>query len=147
MNNYVKFGVMMLTSFVLMYGIMFLNVASVDHVYFSLMRNYMTLLMVSVMAFTMLLFMWSMYKNIKINVAILVGSVLIFGLTLFGVRTQTPISDVQWMQAMIPHHSSAILTSSQVQFSDPEVQKLADEIIEAQVREIEQMKAMIKRLE
>ena len=51
------------------------------------------------------------------------------------------------MQAMIPHHSSAILTSSQVQFSDPEVQKLADEIIEAQVREIEQMKAMIKRLE
>ena len=88
MNNYVKFGVMMLTSFVLMYGIMFLNVASVDHVYFSLMRNYMTLLMVSVMAFTMLLFMWSMYKNIKINVAILVGSVLIFGLTLFGVRTK-----------------------------------------------------------
>ena len=48
---------------------------------------------------------------------------------------------------MIPHHSSAILTSSNANFKDAEVQKLATEIIEAQKKEIATMKAMIKRLE
>ena len=61
-------------------------------------------------------------------------------------RTQTPISDVQWMKAMIPHHSSAIMTSSAVDFEDAEVQKLANEIIIAQEKEIKQMKEMINRL-
>jgi uncharacterized protein (DUF305 family) len=51
------------------------------------------------------------------------------------------------MKAMIPHHSSAILTSSNANFTDPAVQKLADEIIKAQEREIAEMKEMIARLE
>jgi uncharacterized protein (DUF305 family) len=51
------------------------------------------------------------------------------------------------MKAMIPHHSIAILTSERAAIQDPEVKKLANEIIEAQRKEIEQMKAMIKRLE
>jgi uncharacterized protein (DUF305 family) len=61
---------------------------------------------------------------------------------------QAPIiGDVLWMKAMIPHHSIAILTSERAAIQDPEVKKLANEIIEAQRKEIEQMKAMIKRLE
>jgi peptidoglycan/LPS O-acetylase OafA/YrhL len=146
-SNYKKFGFMMLVSFVMMYAIMFLNVFQLDHVNISTTRTYMTLLMVAPMAIAMLLFMWNMYTNLKMNYAIIAISVLVFIFSLFGLRTQTPIGDVQWMKAMIPHHSSAILTSSNANFEDAEVQKLADDIIIAQKKEIENMKAMIKRLQ
>jgi uncharacterized protein (DUF305 family) len=51
------------------------------------------------------------------------------------------------MKAMIPHHSIAILTSRRAQIHDPRVRKLADEIIEAQVREIGEMETLIADLE
>jgi uncharacterized protein (DUF305 family) len=50
------------------------------------------------------------------------------------------------MKAMIPHHSSAIMTSSNVDFKDPEAKKLAEYIIAAQEREIKQMNEIIIRL-
>jgi uncharacterized protein (DUF305 family) len=51
------------------------------------------------------------------------------------------------MKAMIPHHSIAILTSKRAQISDPRVRKLADQIIESQRREIEEMKALLGELQ
>jgi len=51
------------------------------------------------------------------------------------------------MRAMIPHHSIAILTSEKAEISDPRVRELADEIIEAQRREIDEMKALIADLQ
>ena len=64
------------------------------------------------------------------------------------VRAQRPIiGDVLYMKAMIPHHSIAILTSKRADIKDPETKKLAEEIIEAQKREIAQMKKIIYRLE
>ncbi|WP_256260042.1 DUF305 domain-containing protein [Winogradskyella luteola] len=146
-SNYKKFGLMMLVSFVMMYAIMFLNVFELDHVMLSTTRTYMTLLMVAPMAISMLLFMWNMYKNTKVNFIIIGASIVIFFGCLYGLRTQKPIGDIQWMKAMIPHHSSAILTSSNANFEDAEVQKLATDIIKAQEKEIAEMKAMIKRLE
>ena len=80
--------------------------------------------------------------------AIVLGSIALFIGALVLVRAQKPIiGDILWMKAMIPHHSIAILTSGRADIQDPEVKKLADDIIEAQKREIEEMKAMIKRLE
>ena len=146
-SNYMKFGLMMLTSFIMMYGVMFLNIFEIDHLYLSTTRTYMTLLMVAPMAISMLLFMWKMYGNKMINYSIIVCSIVVFCLSLYGLRTQSPIKDISWMKAMIPHHSSAILTSSNANFTDPEVQKLADEIIKAQEKEIAEMKEMIARLE
>lgn len=146
-NNYFKFGLMMLTSFIMMYGIMFLNIFQLDHLFLSTTRTYMTLLMVAPMAISMLLFMWNMYENKKANLAIIGVAIVVFGLSLYGLRTQTPINDIQWMKAMIPHHSSAILTSSNANIKDSEVKKLAEEIIKAQEREIAEMKAMIERLD
>tara|TARA_R110000737_G_C14330155_1_gene441329 strand:- start:304 stop:630 length:327 start_codon:yes stop_codon:yes gene_type:complete len=107
----------------------------------------MTVLMIAPMALLKIAFMWSMYKDKKKNYAIVTGAVLVFFGTLFLLRTQEPIGDAQWMEAMIPHHSSAIMTSSQADFTDPEVQKLADDIIKAQVKEIAEMKAMLVRLD
>ena len=137
---------MMLTSFIMMYGIMFLNIFEIDHLYFSTTRTYMALLMVAPMAISMLLFMWKMYGNKRKNFAIIGGSALVFLFSLYGLRTQMPINDIAWMRAMIPHHSSAILTSSNAKLEDPEVRKLADEIIIAQENEIAEMKALIERL-
>ncbi|WP_367183435.1 DUF305 domain-containing protein [Sporosarcina sp.] len=51
------------------------------------------------------------------------------------------------MKAMIPHHSIAILTSERANITDPRVRDLADGIIEAQKREIKEMKQLIKDLE
>ena len=47
------------------------------------------------------------------------------------------------MKAMIPHHSIAILTSERAHIRDPRVREPADEIIRAQVREIEEMNRLI----
>lgn len=147
MNQYLKFALMMTTSFIIMYAVMFLNVFEWDHVYLSTTRTYMTFLMIAPMAISMMLFMWKIYPNKKINYSILGGAIVVFVAALFGLRKQEPIYDVSWMKAMIPHHSSAILTSSNATFRDPEVQKLADEIIKAQEKEIAEMKVMIKKLE
>lgn len=51
------------------------------------------------------------------------------------------------MKAMIPHHSIAVLTSKRAHIVDPRVRRLADGIIEAQVREIDEMKSLIADLE
>lgn len=146
-NPYTKFVLMLAASFVAMYITMYLNTYEIDHVYFSLTRFYMTCLGISAMALIMFFFMKKMYKNRKKNTAILLGSMLLFGSALFLVRAQKPIGDVLWMKAMIPHHSIAILTSERVDIQDPEVKKLANDIIEAQRKEIGEMKEMINRLE
>lgn len=137
----------MAVSFVIMYAVMFLNADLFDHVMLSTTRTYMTILMVAPMAVSMLLFMWGMYENKKVNFMILGTAVILFIATLTMLRNQTLIADVQWMKAMIPHHSSAIMVSQKAHLKDPEAQQLAKDIIEAQKKEIAQMKAMIKRLE
>jgi hypothetical protein len=100
------------------------------------------------MAVIMLLLMLKMYKNKKKNIAILLGCLTLFISALYLVRIQKPIvGDVLWMKAMIPHHSIAILTSERADIKDPEVKKLANDIIKAQKKEIDEMKTMLKRLE
>jgi len=147
-NNYGRFFAMLGLSFIAMYITMYLNTYEWDHVYFSLTRFYMTCLGIAAMAVIMLSLMLKMYKNKKKNIAIYVGSLVLFVSALGLVRAQRPIiGDVLYMRAMIPHHSIAILTSKRADIDDPEVRKLADDIIKAQVKEIAEMKKMIKRLE
>lgn len=147
-NNYTKFVLMIAASFIAMYITMYLNTYAIDHVYFSLTRFYMSCLGIAAMAVIMFVAMRNMYQNKKKNLAILAGSLLLFIGALVLVRAQKPIiGDVLWMKAMIPHHSIAILTSERADIKDPEVKKLAEEIIKAQEREISEMKAMITRLQ
>lgn len=98
------------------------------------------------MAVVMMAMMGKMYPNKKLNTAIIISGVVLFGIVLAGLRTQTPISDVQYMKAMIPHHSSAIMTSKHANIQDPEVRELADSIIASQEREITQMEAILRRM-
>ena len=147
MGKYGKFAAMTATSTVVMFGLMYLNTYRLDHLYFSETRAYMAVVMGAAMAGIMLGFMLNMYNNRKTNISIFVGSLLVFALSLWLVRSQVTVGDVAWMKAMIPHHSIAILTSERANISDPRVRQLADEIIEAQVREIAEMKVLIKDLE
>lgn len=138
---------MIATATVVMFGLMYLNTYQWDHIFFSETRTYMALIMGAVMAITMLLFMRKMYTNKRANAGIIIGSLIVFALSLWLVRSQTTVGDVSYMRAMIPHHSIAILTSERAQIEDPRVRELADEIIDAQVKEIAEMKALIADLE
>ncbi len=146
-GGYGRFGAMIATSTAVMFGLMYLNTYALDHVFFSETRFYMAFVMGATMAVIMLLFMLGMYKNWKINAAILVASVIIFAGALWLVRSQATVEDVSYMKAMIPHHSIAILTSERANITDPRVRKLADGIIEAQRKEIAEMKFLIQDLE
>jgi len=145
--SYRCFFAMIATSTVVMFGLMYLNTYSIEHVEYSQTRTWMAVVMGASMAVIMLAFMWSMYTNIKLNIAVLIGSVAVFAMALWLVRSQATVSDVSYMKAMIPHHSIAILTSERAHIKDPEVRKLADGIIDAQVREIVEMKRLISRLQ
>jgi hypothetical protein len=99
-----------------------------------------------VIAVIMLAFMWSMFDGTRTKAVILVASVLVASGSLWLVRSQATVGDVSYMKAMITHHSIAIMTSERAKIRDPRVRKLADEIIKAQVREIDEMKRMIAEL-
>lgn len=146
-NSYKTFFVMLGVSFFIMYAVMFVNVDQLNHIYLSTTRLYMSLLMVSPMALLMLGLMRHMYHNKKLNLTIIALSIAVFVLSLTLLRTQTPIGDEQYMKAMIPHHSSAILVSENANIQDPQVKKLATQIIESQKKEIAEMKLVLERME
>ncbi|SCY18651.1 protein of unknown function [Nonlabens sp. Hel1_33_55] len=147
-GNYTKFVGMLVASFIAMYITMYLNTYEIDHVYFSLTRFYMSCLGIATMAIIMFVAMRGMYQDKKKNFAIIFVSISLFIGALSLVRDQqSTVGDVLWMKAMIPHHSIAILTSERADIKDPEVKKLAEDIIKAQREEIAEMKRMIERLQ
>lgn len=145
--SYLRFAAMIAVSTVVMFGLMYLNTYTADHVYFSQTRAWMALVMGAVMALIMLGFMLNMYKHHRANIAIAATSVAVFVGALFLVRSQATVNDSAWMKAMIPHHSIAVLTSRRADIRDPRVRQLADRIIDAQLREIAEMKQLIVDLE
>ena len=146
-DPYRRFAGMIAISTVVMFCLMYLNTYALDHVFFSQTRAWMAMVMGATMAVIMLVSMRGMYTDGRLNAWILGGSALVFGVALWLVRSQATVGDVSWMKAMIPHHSIAILTSERAHISDPRVRKLADGIIEAQVREIGEMKELIRDLD
>lgn len=144
---YGRFAAMVAISTVFMFGLMYLNTYEADHVFFSQTRAWMAVVMGSAMAIIMLGFMTHMLKSKAANLGIVVGSLMTFGVALGLVRSQATVDQVSYMKAMIPHHSIAIMTSKRADIGDPRVRKLADGIIEAQVREIDEMKSLIAALE
>jgi Na+/proline symporter len=145
--SYARFATMVATSTVVMFGLMYLNTYALDHVFYSQTRTWMAVVMGAVMAIVMIGFMWAMYSRKRVNVGIVLGSIVVFAGALWLVRSQQTVSDVSYMKAMIPHHSIAIMTSERAHIRDPRVRQLADDIIEAQVREIGEMKRLIADLE
>lgn len=145
--GYWRFLAMIGTSTAVMFGLMYLNTYAWGHIFFSETRLWMAFVMGACMAVIMLSFMMGMYKDKKKNLAIFVGSAVVFAGALWLVRSQQTIGDVDYMKAMIPHHSIAVMTSERAHISDPRARQLAQEIIEAQRREIAEMKYLIADIE
>ena len=146
-GNYGRFMAMVGTSTVIMFGLMYLNTYAMEHVYWSETRFWMMFVMGAVMAVVMLLFMWGMYKNTAKNWIIIGVAVVTFALSLFLVRSQETVYDSEWMSAMIPHHSIAIMTSERAHIEDKRVQELANSIITAQRKEIAEMEWLIEDID
>lgn len=135
------------TSTVVMFGLMYINTYNIDHVFWSETRFWIAFVMGAAMMAVMLLFMWSMYPNRAKNTLILGVALLVFSVALWLVRSQTTVTDTEYMAAMIPHHSIAIMTSERAHIRDPRVRKLARDIILAQRREIAQMRYLIAEID
>ena len=137
----------MIISFIVMYGMMFTNCSS-DWSYYA--WQYQNLFGSSddcAYGSTKIFLMSDMYRNKRINSLIVILAIATIVAAFTMLRKQTFIKDVQYMKAMIPHHSSAIMVSRNATFEDPETKQLANDIIEAQQRETDQMKDIIQRLE
>lgn len=142
---YLKFGVILLISLGLMWTLSMSMVRSIDHFYYNLSNFWMALLMVGAMAIVMVVGMWSMFKNTKANIAMLVGfAVLFVGVFALG-RTETFVGNEQFLKSMIPHHSRAILVCQESNITDPEIEQLCTEIVETQREEIAQMQSILER--
>jgi hypothetical protein len=142
-----RFAAMIITSTVIMFFLMYQLVYSAGHATFSLNRLLSALIMGAVMTVVMLGFMWKMYEGQSVKVAILVVAALVALALLATNRSQALVGDSAFMKAMIPHHSIAINNARKANISDPRVRELADKIITSQVREIAEMKALLRDID
>lgn len=144
-HPYRKFALVIAVNAVVMYFVMYATIYSAEHFHFNINRLYMTCMMVAPMVILMLVFMRGMYPNKTANLAVAAISAAAFVICLLLVRTQTPIGDTQFLRAMIPHHSGAILMCKESNLTDMEIRDLCDQIIESQQREIAQMEKLLKQ--
>lgn len=144
-GSYLRFFAMIATSMVAMFLLMYTHSYQIfDHAWFSETRLFMTLIMGGAMIIIMLSFMLKMYPDHKKNAGVFIGGFLILILGVWLVRSQVTVDEVDYMEGMIPHHSIAILTSERSAIEDLRVRKLADQIIEAQRKEIKEMEWLIE---
>ena len=144
-SPYLMFGANLLASGIVMYFVMYTMIDSSAELYNNLNNVYMTLMMVTSMALFMLWMMPAMFPDLKINVILKVVFAGTFLLALVGMRTQALVGNDQFLRAMIPHHSGAILMCEKSAITDPEIKRLCEGIITSQKAEIWQMKALLKR--
>ena len=76
------------------------------------------------------------------------GIVLSISISILLLRKQLFVDDKQWLKRMIPHHSTALTTTSQlIQYDNiqknPVLYRLAKDIIYNQEQEIKLMKSML----
>ena len=142
-----RFAAMIAASTVVMFFLMYQLVYSAEHLTFSLNRLLSALIMGAVMTLVMLGFMWKMYEGQRTKVAVLAVAAVAAMALLATNRAQALVGDTAFMRAMILHHSVAINNARRSSISDPRVRELADQIIRSQVREIAEMKALIRDIE
>ena len=146
-GHYSKLGIMFVLHFIAMYMLMYAMVNNLgSNVYNSMNQVYMAALMTSSMVSIELALMKSMYPDAKKNAVILLASILLLVGSWLFIRKQVAIGDEQFVRSMIPHHSGAILMCKEASINDPELKSLCQEIKSSQQREIDQMKAILGRL-
>ncbi len=146
-NAYGKLGLALLISLGLMFLLSMSMVRTIDHFQLNLSNLYMALIMVAPMGVVMLLVMWGMFKDRRLNVALLAAFAVLFVVALWLGRTEAFVGDEQFLRSMIPHHSRAILVCQESDLSDPEIIDLCAQIVSSQQQEIDQMQAILDRMD
>ena len=131
-------------SYVVMFAIMYSRVNAFDNIFLSLNQVYMAGLMVSAMLLIMLIVMGSMYKNKKLNIALLIIGAALVAVFWGLIRTQAGVGNQQFLHSMIPHHAASILVCQQSSITDPRIKELCTEIVQTQKEEIRIMKELMK---
>lgn len=144
-SPYPTLAVNLLVSAVIMYFVMFAMIDGPGDFRHNLNMGYMAMMMAAPMGVLMLALMGEMYTNARLNIGLYIAFVAVFAAAFAATRLQTFIGDEQFLRAMIPHHSGAILMCREAQLTDPEIVALCEEIIEAQREEIAQMNAILAR--
>lgn len=133
-------------SFIAMYALMYAMVDRLANAVSNFNQVYMAGLMTAAMVIIELVVMRGMYRNTRLNAALLIGGLAALVLFYSAIRRQTAIDDRQFLRSMIPHHAGAILMCEQASISDPEIRKLCAGIVRAQEREIAQMRDKLREL-
>lgn len=144
-SMYLRLGLALLISLAVMFVLSLAQVHVWGDFYLNLSNFYISLTMVGAMGIVMLLVMWPMYENKRLNVALLAGFVAVLVGAFALARTETFVGDDAFLSSMIPHHSRAILVCEESSLTDPEIIELCDSIIRSQQQEINQMKDIIER--
>jgi uncharacterized protein (DUF305 family) len=142
---YARLGIALAISLVLMFLLTMSMVRTLDHYHLNLSSFWMALVMVAPMGLVMLLVMWGMYGNRRLNLVLLAGFAGLFVLALTLGRNGALVGDEQFLRSMIPHHSRAILVCQESSITDPEIIELCGEIVRAQEEEIRQMEEILLR--
>ena len=146
-NCYIHLLIMTALSFVSMYFLMYAMVDRIGNIYGNLNQLYMAGLMTAPMVLIELTVMRAMYENIRLNVALMIVSTVLGLLFFVGIRLQTAVDDTQFLKSMIPHHAGAILMCTESSLTNAEITALCKSIITGQQAEIDQMKALLAKLE
>jgi hypothetical protein len=146
-RNYLMLGFSSIAMLVIMYLVMFTMIYSLGEFIQNLNFFYMAVMMATPMTVMMPLIMPAMYPDRRLNLILYGGCALLFVLSLIGIRTQALVGNTQFLRSMIPHHSGAILMCKEAKVSDPEIRTLCGNIIRSQAEEIEQMRAIRRRLQ
>lgn len=144
--QYSKLIWMTVISFIAMFILMYSMVDKFANVFINVNQFYMAGLMTAPMIIIEMLIMGGMYMNKKLNLIIISVSAVVLVACFFFIRMQTAVSDRQFLKSMIPHHAAALLMVNGAKISDPEIRKLADDIISSQQKEIDFMKAKLKQM-
>lgn len=146
-KSYLKLAGMSALHLAVMLALTYLAVDQLSHVYVNANRLYMALAMVLPMVASMLIFMPKMFPDARINIGLALFVLVAFIAVVTSIRSQFLIDDRAFLRSMIPHHSSAILMCERADLEDPEILTLCDGIVEAQEREISQMKDILSRMD
>ena len=144
MSGYGRLFLALGLSLIVMFPLTMAFVAQWSHFHLNLSNFYMAVLMVAPMGLIMLGVMRSMFPNPRLNAGLVIGFVTLFALGLWLGRTEAFVGNEQFLRAMIPHHSRAILVCQESAITDPEIERLCDQIVSSQQEEIDIMERMLE---
>ena len=116
----------------------------IDHLYFSTTLFYTAGYMASTMIWTHQIVHYFQTYHFNVKIFLIGIAMSLFFIFLF--RTQTFVTTDQWLRRMIPHHSTALTTTTKLLENhniDDNVYRLAKDIVYNQKREILFMQSLM----